>query len=106
MVLIVTNTATARNLDQVVFEGVRCAGVYLTLSTKGREEHLSWLALIPATIQAFFETSLVVGRHTAGQAHCCEEGVPVVRRGFEGGVAGGIPPHKGGPQARPPKNKE
>ena len=26
--------------------------------------------------------------------------------GFQGGVAGGIPPHKGGPQARPPKSEE
>ena len=25
---------------------------------------------------------------------------------LEGGVAGGIPPHKGGPQARPPKKQE
>ena len=25
------------------------------------------------------------------------------RVGFEGGVAGGVPPHKGGPQARPPR---
>ena len=24
---------------------------------------------------------------------------------FQGGVAGGIPPHKGGPQARPPKRR-
>ena len=35
-----------------------------------------------------------------------EEGAPVVRRGFEGGVAGGFPPHKGGPKARPPKKQE
>ena len=28
-------------------------------------------------IQAFFETSLVGGRHTAGQAHRCEEGAAV-----------------------------
>ena len=26
--------------------------------------------------------------------------------GFQGGVAGGIPPHKGGPQARPPIKQE
>ena len=25
---------------------------------------------------------------------------------LEGGVAGGIPPHKGGPKARPPKGKK
>ena len=25
---------------------------------------------------------------------------------LEGGVAGGVPPHKGGPQARPPKKQE
>ena len=24
----------------------------------------------------------------------------------QGGVAGGFPPHKGGPQARPPKDEE
>ena len=48
-------------------------------------------------IQACFETSLVGGRHTAGQAHGCEEGAAVGEACFlDGGVAGAEPLHKGG----------
>ena len=33
----------------------------------------------------------------------CDDGdAPVAGHVFGGGVAGGVPPHKGGPKARPP----
>ena len=44
--------------------------------------------------------ALWVGRQLANMATNWRRGVF-----FEGGVAGGIPPHKGGPKARPPKKQ-
>ncbi len=36
------------------------------------------------------------------EPHGWNEDERSLRRGFKGGVAGGVPPHKGGPKARPP----
>ena len=107
MVLIVTNTATARNFDQVVFEGVRCAGVYLVLSAKGGGEDLNtfWstedtflgLSFAAATIQA---DSL---RVRLAQAHCNGDGGLAAGAGFGGGRCGGCHPAQGraeGPTAQ------
>ena len=44
------------------------------------------------TIQACFETSLVGGRHTAGQAHGCEEGAQVGEACFCTGALRGRSP--------------
>ena len=43
-------------------------------------------------IQAFFETWLVGGRHTAGQAHGCEEGAAVGEACFWTGALRGRSP--------------
>ena len=59
------------------------------------------------TIQAFFETSLVGGRHTAGQVHRCEEGAPVGEACFGRGALRGVSPRtREAACGRPPINQK
>ena len=64
------------------------------------ERPLRWPHL-GSRIDSCWAVTILAGGHLAAMTAHWLRGVVL-----EGGVAGGVPPHKGGPKARPPKKQE
>ncbi len=67
---------------------------------------LTNLCLIGAFLQpgrrSDYSVKHLVGRSRGWQPACCDESAKLSRRVHEEDFAGGLLPHKGGPQVRPP----